>query len=155
MLLLPICLWVKIVEVNLIYLIGEDRLIPERFLWPQLLRNGSEMEKEWQRSLTQGAVWMQVSRQRSAPRQGGKPRWTEQRLASVLKTLHIFHWLSIHKPDQGGMLAKYIFTPEWWASLSRRGFCTGAYPRPSPSSNLQIWSLRLWIWVFRTNFGFA
>jgi len=29
--LLLVCLWVKIVEVNLIYLVGEDRLVPETF----------------------------------------------------------------------------------------------------------------------------
>ena len=31
MLLLSVCLWVKIVEVNLIYLVGEDGLVPETF----------------------------------------------------------------------------------------------------------------------------
>ena len=30
MLLLPVCLWVKIVEVDLVHLVREDRLVPEK-----------------------------------------------------------------------------------------------------------------------------
>ena len=30
MLLLPVCLWVKVVQVNLVHLVREDRLIPEK-----------------------------------------------------------------------------------------------------------------------------
>jgi len=30
MLLLPVCLWVKIVEVDLVHLVRENRLVPEK-----------------------------------------------------------------------------------------------------------------------------
>ena len=78
MLLLPVCLWVKVVQVNLVHLVREDRLIPEKV---QLMNSWKVLNLwRWKKSLTQGAVWMQVSRRHWAPRQGGKPRWTREKL---------------------------------------------------------------------------